>query len=139
MVAYVKGDVVSFRITDEFTKNQLEHLKKAKGTKSRTMAKYCAKGIAMEMESKIVICAKEIPVETREWLSNSDNIHLLVSTLRSLQSQDNNNPPERLYEQFEVQNSISIAVASDKIQEPVEIRLKDNLNDDLNDFLEQLI
>lgn len=139
MVAYARGDVVSFRITDEFTKKHLEHLKKIGGTKSRTIAKYCAKGITMEMEGTIVICAKELPVEIREWLSNKDNIHLLVATLCSLQSQDNNAPSKSSSEQPKVYNSVDINVAPKVVKKPLEIRLKDNLSDDLNDFLEQLI
>ena len=135
MVAYVKGDVVSFRITDEFTENQLEHLKKAQGSKSRTMAKYCARGIAVEMESKIVICAKELPVQTREWLSNPDNMYLLVSTLQSLHRKDNRGISEWSSEPSEAEQHLNLDVVTKVTREPLEIRL----DADLNDFLKQLI
>ena len=135
MVTYVRGDVVSFRITDEFTKSHLGYLNTIGGSKSRTIAKYCAMGIASEMDSKIVIRAEELPVQTREWLSNPDNIHLLVSTLQSLQSQNNSSTTERSSEPFEAQKSVSVAVSPEKLREPVEMRI----NDDLNDFLKQLI
>lgn len=135
MVSYVRGDVVSFRITDAFTSKHLDYLKTISGSKSRTIAKYCAMGIAAEMDSKIVIRAEELPVQTREWLSNPDNIHFLVSTLQSLQSQNNSSTTERSSEPFEAQNSVNVAVVPKKVQEPVKMRL----NDDLNDFLKQLI
>lgn len=135
MVSYVRGDVVSFRITDEFTNSQLEYLSKVGGSKSRTIAKYCAKGIAAEMKNKIVIRGAELPVQTREWLSNPDNIHLLVSTLQSLHSQYNSTSTERLSKPFEAQDSVNEPFIPQMIQEPVEIRL----DDDLNDFLKQLL